>query len=108
MGRYLQLALSAVSAQPRPSAGIGQPVGLIHGNDINDRNDQRVDSSLPDLSKVLPPLSWLTPKQRRQWRERAAAYLADGMSRAEAEQEAMAELIWTGRLFDPSKCLPWP
>lgn len=62
--------------------------------------------ALPDLSRILPPPKWLTPKQRRLWRARAAAYRADGMTRTDAEQEAMAELICTGKLFDPAKCFP--
>lgn len=56
-----------------------------------------------DLSRILPPATWLTPKQRRLWRERTAANVANGMSRTEAEQEAMAELVMTGALASGSE-----
>ena len=64
--------------------------------------------TLPDLSRILPPVVWLTPAHCRQWRERTAVYLTAGMSRPEAEQEAMAELICTGKFYDRDEGFPWP
>jgi hypothetical protein len=54
---------------------------------------------LPDLSKVLPPLEWLTTKQRRLWRQRAAYYRSTGYGKADAEQEALAELVMGGAFY---------
>ena len=51
-----------------------------------------------DLARVLPIPESLTPAQRRLWHQRTAAYLGTGMPRPEAEQEAMAELVMTGKL----------
>ena len=60
----------------------------------------RVELPLADplpLSRVLPPLSWLTHKQRHRFEHRASVYQFDaGMSRDAAEQEAMSELIFRG------------
>lgn len=53
---------------------------------------------MSDLAKILPPEDWLTRKQRRLWLHRTAAYRAAGMTRTAAEQEAMAELVMTGKL----------
>lgn len=60
------------------------------------------------LSEILPPPSWLTLAQRRLWRERTAFYRSTGLSQGHAEQEAMAELVMTGKLYDSSKAMPWP
>jgi hypothetical protein len=60
------------------------------------------------LSEILPPPSWLTLAQRRLWRERMAFYRSTGLSQGDAEQEAMAELICTGKLYNPERCFPWP
>lgn len=61
-----------------------------------------------DLSKILPPIEWLTPKQRRLWRERTRVYQSEGMGQIEAETEAMSELVMTGVLFNTSRQIPWP
>jgi hypothetical protein len=53
---------------------------------------------MSDLAKILPPEEWLTREQRRLWLCRTAAYLAAGLPRRAAEQEAMAELVMTGKL----------
>ena len=64
--------------------------------------------ALSDLSKILPPVEWLTPKQRRLWRERTPVYQSEGMEQTEAETEAMSELVMTGALLDASRQFPWP
>ena len=70
------------------------------------------DPSLPEptrpVGEILPPPSWLSSAQRRLWRERTAFYRSTGLSQDDAEQEAMAELVMTGRLCDPAKRFPWP
>jgi hypothetical protein len=62
--------------------------------------ERPVPEPLP-LFRILPPLPWLTSKQRRLWQDRTAAYRANGMSESDAQQEAMAELIFTGKLCNP-------
>lgn len=62
----------------------------------------------PKLSDVLPPVSWLIPAQRRLWRQRTAAYVVAGWPRPAAEQEAMAELICTGKLYNLNDTFPRP
>src|SRR5262245_55118647 len=52
------------------------------------------------LDRILPPLEWLTPDQRERFEERAAIYEFDaGMTRQQAEQEALAELIFTEGIY---------
>jgi hypothetical protein len=97
MGRYLDLARSVLpvanmSGEPKPTQ----------------RPATTAEQRLPDLRDILPPVSWLTKDQRRLWRERTEAYMAEGMNRPNAETEAMAELVMTGKLFDLSKCSEWP
>ena len=60
------------------------------------------------LADILLPPSWLTARQRRLWRQRAAFYRSTGLSQDDAEQEAMAELICTGKLCNPDAAFPWP
>ena len=67
-------------------------------NDHARRSAPAAAGELPDLTKILPPVEWLTPEQRRLWHQRTAAYLAAGLPRPAAEQEAMAELVMTGKL----------
>jgi hypothetical protein len=63
-----------------------------------ERTGSTTDRPAIDLARILPPPEWLTPEQRRLWRYRTDLYVRQGNSRAEAEQEAMAELVMTGKL----------
>jgi hypothetical protein len=63
---------------------------------IDVRSERPVGDPLP-LARVLPPLSCLTRAQRERFEEKAAIMQYDGkLSREEAEQEALSELIFTG------------
>lgn len=92
---------------PGPADAIACPVAPVRERSPIAESGEVV-GELPDLSKILPPADWLTPQQRRLWRERTAAYVAEGMPKLEAEQEAMAELVWTGRLANSTRAFAWP
>jgi hypothetical protein len=83
----------------------GRPISDIV---LSDHPAPSGNNELPDLAAILPPPEWLTRAQRRLWQQRTAAYLAEGWPRPAPEQEAMAELVMTGKLFDPSNLVPWP
>jgi hypothetical protein len=53
---------------------------------------------MTELANILPPDDWLTRDERRLWLRRTAAYVAAGLPLPAAEQEAMAELVMTGKL----------
>lgn len=107
MGRYLDLARTVlpVAGSPVENATL-RPTADILDAPVCYRAEP--DRPWPDLGRLLPPLAWLTPAQRRLWRERTAGYMADGMPKPAAELEAMAELVMTGKLCDPSNWHPWP
>jgi hypothetical protein len=63
----------------------------------------------PDLRLVNPPVDLLNRDQRELFEERAAIYQFEaGMSQTESEIEAMAELVCTGKLYNPDDSFPWP
>ena len=106
MGHYLTLAEYVPVAVEASCPARSEALPLAERCGASDSADAR--RVLPDLNNVLPPPSWLTSDQRRLWRERTAAYLADGMIQTEAQQVAMAELIFRGRLYNPDDSFPWP
>ena len=67
---------------------------------------ERSEPEPTPLADILLPPSWLTARQRRLWRQRAAFYRSTGLSQDDAEQEAMAELICTGKRYNPDAAFP--
>jgi hypothetical protein len=77
----------------------GQPIREIVLRVVSDETPRHGEPR--ELSEILPPADWLTPHQHRVWLARTEFNRKHRrLDQRAAEQEAIAELVITGKLYD--------